>query len=292
MTRRAMTSGADSFGRPGPRRVAIPILLACVLVLSLRPANAQQTQEGTMVTFPARGERVQGYLVRPAAAGFHSGVVLVHEWWGLNDQIKGVANRLAGEGYVVIVPDLYRGKLGKDAGWARILSQQLDESWAVDVLGAAATWLRTMDENHARRLPSQKMPVAIWGIGMGGRLSLAAALEGKDIQAVIMLYGSVVSGAEKIRPLGVPLLGIFGEEDRGVPKDQVKAFEATLKSEGKDATILLYRAVGTSFFNETRPGYDKTGAKMAWERTLQFLQEKLGAPAVAAPQGQTRQPEG
>jgi len=288
MTRRAMPPTTEALRRSGPRRVARLALLA--FAASLSPVLALPIEEGKLVTFEVRGEKVQAHHVRPAAAGFHAGVVIIHEWWGLNGQIKGVAERLAGEGYVVIVPDLFRGKLGTDAGWAYQLERELNESWAVDVIGAAADWLRTTASRVAGRPRGQKMPVATLGFGMGGKLSLAAALEGKEIQAAVIFYGSVESGMEALRSLSVPLLGIFADEDHDIPREQVKAFETALKGAGKDATIIIYRGVGHSFFNETRPNYEKSGAKIAWERTVEFLKEKIGAPAVAGPKGQNPPP--
>jgi carboxymethylenebutenolidase len=239
--------------------------------------------EGKMISLEPKGGRIEAYLAHPPDAKRHPGVVLVHDWWGLNDQIKGVAGRLAGEGYVVIVPDLYRGKVGTDAGWAHQLSRGLDERWAVETIGAAIDWLRLLDAREGGRPAGDALPMAIWGIGMGGKLSLQTALAGKDLQAAVMFYSEVEPDSQKLKPLKAPLLGIFADEDHGIPSDKVKAFEAALKEAGKDSTIIIYRSVGHGFFNEKRPNFEKTAAKMAWERTLQFLQEKLGTPAQRAP---------
>jgi carboxymethylenebutenolidase len=212
----------------------------------------------------------------------YPGVVVIHEWWGLNDQIKGVADRLAGEGYLAIVPDLYRGKVPTDAGYAHDLMRGVNENWAVTVIEGAATWLRANDAKERKRTPGQRMPVATLGFCFGGRLSLATALKGADIQAMAMFYGSVETDPKVLEPIAVPVLGIFGNEDRGIPLDQVKAFEAALKAAGKKATILVYTGVGHAFFNEERPGYDPDVSIDAWERTKMFLLDSLGRPAVGA----------
>jgi carboxymethylenebutenolidase len=267
-----------------------------VLVLALGAAAATQAaaptatlaiEEGKMVALEVRGEPVQAYTVRPMRAGLYPGVVVIHEWWGLNSQIKGVADRAAEVGYVAIAPDLYRGKLGTDAGLAHELMRGLNENYAVDVIKSAVGWLRAHDAKTTRRAPGREMPVATLGFCMGGRLSLATALKGADIQAAVMYYGSVETDPRTLQPLAVPLLGIFGNEDRGIPLDQIKAFEAALKEAGKDATVLVYPGVGHAFFNEERPGYDKEASHDAWERTRTFLSQKLAqaqmAPAPPAP---------
>jgi carboxymethylenebutenolidase len=228
--------------------------------------------------------------VRPVASAPYPGIVLLHEWWGLNEQIKGVADRLAEEGFVVLVPDLFRGKLGTDAGWAHQLARDLDETWALEVIGDAADWLRRPGAGDAARPPGTRTPVATVGFGLGGKLSLQAALRGKPIQAAAMIYGEVEPHADALRPLEVPLLGIFADEDRRIPRDGVKAFEAALKEAGKDATIVIFRGVGHGFFNETRPNFEKDAIKPTWDRLLPFLREKLGVPAPSPGAGPAEAP--
>ena len=282
MTRRALSLPDAQSGRRA-------FLLACFLVsVSSTPSSAAApvpVGEGKMITLEPKGGRMEAFLSRPQESGLHPGVVIVHDSWGLNDQIKGVANRLAGQGYVVIVPDLYRGKLGTDAGWARQLSRGLDEKWAVGTIGDAIDWLRSLDAREGRRRAGEEMPVAIWGIGMGGKLSLETALGGKDLQAAVMFYSDVETDAQKLKPLAVPLLGIFADEDHDIPTKKVKDFEAALKELEKDSTIIIYRSVGHGFFNEKRPNFEKTATTAAWERILQFFQERLKGPAEGAPQG-------
>lgn len=232
-------------------------------------------QEGKLVSLQVRGEPVKAYVSQPLKAGTYPGVVVVHEWWGLNAQIKGVAERAAEDGYVVIAPDLYRGKLGTDAGIAHELMRGLNENYALDVVEQAIGWLRASESGTAKRKPGQEMPVGVLGFCMGGRIALATALKPADIQSIAMFYGSVETQPEALKPLHVPLLGIFGNEDHGIPLDQIKAFEAALKESGKQATVLVYPGVGHAFFNEERPGYDKEVAFDAWERTRMFLKETL-----------------
>ena len=250
------------------------------LVLASAPAYAGvPIQEGKMVSLQVRGEAVKAYVSQPMRAGLYPGVVVIHEWWGLNGQIKGVADRTAEDGYVAIAPDLYRGKLGTDAGLAHELMRGLNENYALDVVAQAIDWLRANEKQTARRPAGQEMPVGVLGFCMGGRIALATALKPADIQSAVMFYGSVETQKDALKPLQVPLLGIFGNEDHGIPLDQIKAFETALKESGKQATVLVYPGVGHAFFNEERPGYDKEVAGDAWERTRMFLKETL----VAAP---------
>ena len=242
--------------------------------------SAVPIQPGQMVSFEVRGEKVAAYTVRPAKADFYPAVVVIHEWWGINDQIKGVADRLAENGYRAIVPDLYRGKVATDPNLAHELMRGLNENWAVDVVAGAVDWVRAKDAEETRRRKGDRVAVATLGFCMGGRISLATALKGKDIQAAVMYYGSVETDKEALQGLKVPLLGIFGNEDNGIPVDQIKAFEAALKDLGKDASIRIYPGVGHAFFNETRPSYDKESAEDSWAQTQTFLKEKLAAQAA------------
>lgn len=258
-------------------------LLAASLGTAAVSAAPMPIQEGRTLTYKVRDEQVQAYLVRPQKAGSYPGVVIIHEWWGLNEQIKHVADRLAEDGYMVLAPDLYKGKLGTDAGLAHDLMRALNEGWAVEVVTGAVAQLRGLDVRERRGTPTgQRIPVGMIGFDMGGRLSLATALAGADVQAVVSYYGTVETKKETLQSLSVPLLGIYGNEDFGIPLDQIRAFEAALKEEGKDATILVYPGVGHAFFNEDRPSYDAETAKDSWERTRMFLRKNLTADATAA----------
>jgi carboxymethylenebutenolidase len=230
---------------------------------------------GSDITFEAEGETVNAYLARPVGRGPHPGIVIILEWWGLNDQIKGVVDRFAGIGYLALAPDLYRGKVARDAGLAHDLSRGLSETRAVGIVKGAVAHLRSLEGARDR-------PVATLGFCMGGRISLASALKGADVQATVIFYGSVETTPEALAPIRAPVLGIFGREDRGIPVADVERFEAALKTAGKDATIIIYRGAGHAFFNEERSSYDMEVAQDAWHRTREFLDKYL-KPAPAAP---------
>jgi carboxymethylenebutenolidase len=244
-------------------------------------AIAGPIEAGRNISYKVRDEQVQAYLARPQKTGMLPGVVVIHEWWGLNEQIKRVADRLAEEGYMAIAPDLYRGKVGTDAGLAHELMRGLNENWAVDVVTGAVAQLRAIEVRERRgAAPTGRMPVGTIGFCMGGRISLATALAGADVQGAVMYYGSVETSKEALKPLSVPLLGIYGNEDRGIPLDQIRAFETALKEAGKDATVLVYPGVGHAFFNEERPSYDEEAAKDSWERTKMFFKKNLTPEAA------------
>jgi carboxymethylenebutenolidase len=272
------------------RPTLFSLLVLAAVAAPCSDALAAPIQEGKIVTYKVREEQVQAYLVRPQKAGTYPGVVVIHEWWGLNDQIKRVADRIAEEGYMAIAPDLYRGKLGTDAGLAHELMRGLNETWAVDVVTGAVGQLRGIEvrERRGGPAPATRMAVGTLGFCMGGRISLATALAGADVQATVMYYGSVETSKDALKPLDVPLLGIYGNEDRGIPLDQIRAFEAALKESGKDATVLVYPGVGHAFFNEDRPSYDAEAAKDSWERTKMFFRKNLTPEAAgAAPKRRT-----
>lgn len=229
---------------------------------------------GTMVGYKAGDETVRAYMAAPRGQGPRPGVVVIHEWWGLNDQIKGVADKIALQGYNVLVPDLYRGKVAEEPDLAHELMRGLDEERAVGIIKGAVGYLKGLRGAAA-------MPVDTIGFCMGGGLSLATALAGAEVQGTVMFYGSVKTSEASVAPLRAPLLGLFGDEDRGIPVDDVKKFEAALKSAGKDASIVVYPHAGHAFMNEKRPSYVPDAAKDAWGRVTEFFGRTLKPKAGA-----------
>jgi carboxymethylenebutenolidase len=222
-----------------------------------------------MVEIQAAGEKVPAYVALPAAGAARGGVVVAHEWWGLNEQIKGVAERLAAEGYAAIVPDLYRGVVAGDPEKAHELMRGLQDGRASSILRAAASYLQAQEDLAGRR-------TGIMGFCMGGRLALLAAMDGKELAGAVMFYGAPVIEKERLSALSAPVLGLFGAQDKGIPLSDVKAFETAAKAAGKNVEIQLYEGAGHAFFNETRPAYNKDAAADAWKRTLAFFERALG----------------
>jgi carboxymethylenebutenolidase len=239
---------------------------------------------GETLTYQAGGETVQAYLGNFPGSRNSPGMVIIHDYWGLNDQIKGTVDRLTRLGYVVLAPDLFKGKLVSDPGLAQDMRRALDEERAVTIVKGAIDELRKIDRVNNRM-------VATIGFGMGGRVSLAAALRGADVQATVLFYGSVPTTREGVSPLKAPILGVFGGGDHAVPEKDVTLFQAALKEAGMDAKIVSYPGVGHCFMDETRSDYEPEEAKDAWIQMRDWLAVKLEpklpsrrAPVTPAPE--------
>ncbi len=250
----------------------VPLKLAAVLMLVFAPWCAPGVlAAGDTVTYEAGGETIRAYVAKPADADGRPGIVLVHHLWGLDSHTMSVADRFALLGYVVVAPDLYRGRLGTDFGLAQEMMRRLDEGRAVAVVQGAIGHLRSMKGGGGR-------PVALVGFGMGGRVALATALEGENVQALVIFYGRPEATPEAVMRIGAPVLGVFGKDDRVVPVEEARKFEAALKAAGKQATIIIYAGLAHAFFDDSRADHDPEMAKDAWFRTKDFLSEILGPP--------------
>ena len=208
------------------------------------------------------------FVAWPAGKEQAPAIVVAHEWWGLNGQIRSLARRLAQEGYVTIVPDLYHGKVADDPEYAHELSRGLDEEKALVDLDAAATWLRSQPRVGKGRL-------GVVGFCMGGRISQLFALHSPEVSAAVMFYGRPETDPDRLKALKAPLQGHFGGEDRGIGQDQVDALRAGLTKAGKGVDIYSYPGAGHAFMNEARSSYHPDAARQAWARMLQFYQKYL-----------------
>ncbi len=198
-------------------------------------------------------------------------IVLIQEWWGINEQILGVARRLAQAGYNVLVPDLYRGKLASDSDEAKHLMTGLDFPDALfqDLAGAVAT----AREHHGK--------VAVLGFCMGGALALAAAVHLADLDAAVVFYGIPPAQLADASKLRAPLLAHFAEHDDWCTPEAVRALEDQLRDTTTEYELHRYNA-HHGFFNEARSEvYDPGAATDAWRRTLSFLARHLGGEQPA-----------
>jgi carboxymethylenebutenolidase len=216
------------------------------------------------------GKPVQGYLAYPAAAeGGLPGVLVFHEWWGLNDNIRAMTDQLAAQGYVALAADLYLGRTADSPERARVL---VEEALAdPDVMG------QNLRSAHAY-LKDQVKATRIGTIGwcLGGMLSLRTALLVPDqVDAAVIYYGRVGSDPETLKPLRAPVLGIFGGADAGIPVESVRAFEQALKALGKDVTIHVYEGAEHAFANPSGRSYQPEPAADAWQKALTFLASHL-----------------
>ena len=246
------------------------LILGGVMVYDLNAGP--QTTDHTNTTYTAAdGTTLVGYLAQPDTPGPHPAVLLIHEWWGLNEGIIVLADALAAEGYVVFAPDAYRQRLATTVPGALYLRLGTPEEQVHSDVDTALTYLRGLPDVDAQR-------VASMGFCFGGGHSLQLGMrQSENLALTIMYYGAVVTDPDLLRPLteGQPVLGIFGEDDTSIPTADVLEFEAALNSLNIPNEITIYPGVGHAFLTEDN--YDAAGstAATAWQQTLAFLAENL-----------------
>jgi len=222
---------------------------------------------GRMIAYgEAKDRNLMGYLAMPAdAAEPKPGLIVIHEWWGLNDNIRAAADRLAGEGYIALAIDLYDGQLATTPGEAQTLMGSLmaDQEPARVNIGQAHDYLK-------KYALSPSVGVIGWCLGGGWSLQ-SALLLGDQLDGVVMFYGQVNSDPEVLDALQAPLLGLFAGQDRSIKLADVETFRDTLQSLGKEATIHVYPAADHAFANPSGGNYNKIAAEDAWARTVKFL---------------------
>ncbi|HOB46711.1 MAG TPA: dienelactone hydrolase family protein [Zoogloea sp.] len=229
---------------------------------------------GNMVSFNRPdGQRVQGYLAEPAQAAGAPAIVVIQEWWGLNGQIRGVADRLALAGYVALVPDLYRGKLTVEAEEAHHLMSGLDfgDAASQDIRGAV------------QYLKTRSTKVGVTGFCMGGALTLLALSNVPELDAGVVWYGCPPLEYIDASKIKVPVQGHFGTQDQFFAIATIDELETKLKAAGVAADFHRYLA-HHAFANETAVGpgripatqYDPVWAQQAWDRALRFFGRTLG----------------
>ena len=224
----------------------------------------------------ADDELVYGYFAAPADV-FEPlpAIILIHEWWGLNDNVRAMADRLAGEGYMVLAVDLYSGNTATSPEGARQLMLDVVENpepAKANILDA----YRFLETAGAPSIASLG-----WCFGGGWSLTAAQLLPDK-LDASVIYYGQVTSDEDKLRPLEVPILGLFAGNDTGIKVESVESFRAALERLRKDHEIHIYPGVGHAFANPSGQNYDAEAAEDAWSKTLDFLARHLASDASAA----------
>ncbi len=235
-----------------------------ILMVASVPLWGAPRLETATVTYKSGMEELRGYLARPAGAGPFPALVVIHEWWGLNTQVKGMAEELAREGYVTLAVDLYRGRVTRNPSEAHELMRGLPEDQAIRDLKAAVSYLRGRSDVHGDRIGSI-------GWCMGGGYSLALAINQPDLAACVVYYGRLATDKRLLDRIQAPVLGLFGEEDRGIPPSAVQAFEQAMKALDKDVQVHIYPGAGHAFANPGRPSYRRTATQDSWKRTVAFL---------------------
>lgn len=221
------------------------------------------------VHFASNGSTAHGYLAVPES-GSGPGVIVIQEWWGLVDHIADVCNRLAGEGFVALAPDLFGGATTHDPTEASKLMQQLPVAQAATDLAGAIDFLL----EHSSVTSSQ---VGAVGFCMGGGFVLVlAAQQGDRVGAAVPFYGAIPGEMPDFSRLSAPVLGHFGEEDEGVPPDTVRTLAEAIEQQSGAAPEIHFYPAGHAFFNDQNPSsYAPEQAELAWSRTLDFLRSTL-----------------
>ena len=219
-------------------------------------------------------ELVYGHFVAPSDV-FEPlpAVIVIHEWWGLNDNVRQMAERLAGEGYIVLAIDLYAGQVASTPAEARELMLEVieDPEPARANIKAAYDFLETAG---APRIASLG-----WCFGGGWSLN-TAQLFPEDLDAAVIYYGQVTDDETKLSPVQAPILGLFAADDTGIKVESVEAFRQVLERLEKDHEIHIYPGVGHAFANPTGQRYNAEAAEDAWLKTLDFLARHLGSPSL------------
>ena len=248
--------------------------------------NSSITLENKTVNY---FENANGYLVYPISTTTLSSVesnisaninnnalpavVMIHEWWGLNENIKNMAENLAKEGYVVLAVDLYNGQVANTTESAQNLVSKVREnpSESINNLQHAVRYLTSLENVNSSKIASLG-----WCFGGGQSLQLALNTEPEyPLAATIIYYGNLVSDPESLSKIKWPVLGIFGDQDKSISVDSVKQFEAALNDNGITNEIYIYKGVGHAFANPSGDNYAQQETQDAWQKTVSFLKEYL-----------------
>ena len=240
-------------------------LLTLILSLSLSAFAA----DGKSVSYKSGDDTVTGMLYAPAGKGPFPALIVIHEWWGLNDWVKEQASKFADEGYVALAVDLYRGKVATTPDLAHELMRGVPDDRAARDLRSAFDYLASQGNVKKDRIGSI-------GWCMGGGYSLTVALLEPTLAADVINYGHLATDTAELKKINAPILGIFGGQDRGIPPEDVKKFGASLDQLGKKVEVKIYPDAGHAFENpNNKQGYRAEDAADAWTRTVAFLASTL-----------------
>jgi carboxymethylenebutenolidase len=209
----------------------------------------------------------KAYLSLPEGEAPFPAVVVIQEWWGLNDNIKHWTDRLAADGYAALAVDLYDGTVATTREEAMAAMQSVQDDRAAEILNAGCDFLKEDERVQASALGSI-------GWCFGGGWSLRTAIMRPDLDAAVIYYGRLTDDPDELRKIQAGLLGIFGNQDQGIPPEAVNAFERALEKADVEHEILRYDA-NHAFANPSGARYDQEAAADAWEHVREFLAEEL-----------------
>jgi carboxymethylenebutenolidase len=234
-------------------------------LVALFAATSAFAADAKPVSYKSADETVQGILYTPAGTGPFPALVVIHEYWGLNDWVKEQASKLADQGYVSLAVDLYRGKVATTPDMAHEIMRGVPEDRAKRDLHAAVEFLKSRPNVKKDRIGSI-------GWCMGGGYALDVALQEPDLAATVINYGHLATDPETLKKINAPMLGLFGGQDHGITPDDVHKFEASMKHLGKKIDVKIYDDAGHAFENpNNKDGYRAEDTADAWRRTIDFL---------------------
>lgn len=227
--------------------------------------------QGTSVQYVMGDDRTTGYLAVPEGAGPFPALIIIHEWNGLVDRVRQVADAFADQGYVTLAADLYAGRTGRTREENAALAREVrgNVPAAIANLDAAQQFLRTRPDVTGR--------VGVMGWCFGGGIALSYGLGGAQHDATAIFYGSLIEDPEALRALTHPVYGTFAANDRGIPPEQVARFAAALDAIGIENDIHVYDHVGHGFWLrvDEDPATRAAPAQHAWDRLMAFLRKAL-----------------
>ncbi|HKV55514.1 MAG TPA: dienelactone hydrolase family protein [Candidatus Binataceae bacterium] len=232
---------------------------------------ATQQVNGREVSYPGKGGTLKAYVAEAAGGGPRPAVIVVQEWWGLDEHIKDIARRFAAEGYFAVAPDLYSRqghKVTKDPNVAGELMGNLKQSDGIDDLLSTVDWIKAQGGAQASR-------IGVIGFCMGGSYATALPCVSRDIKAAAPFYGEIPSD-DRLQNLNCPIFYAYGENDGWIQRKDVDRLASTLKKFNKPGEVKVYGGCSHGFFNDTRADiYSAKDAKDAWERSLKLFEQNL-----------------
>lgn len=253
------------------RVLIITVLSIVVLLAGFAAADAYAFASGTEYHNLSQSETLSGYVAQPEQA-IGVGVLLLHEWWGLTEDIVRKADLLASQGYVVVAPDLYRGRLARTVPGALMLRLATPDEATFAVADAAYEFLNDRVDHGT----------GVVGFCFGGTQAMALGRRTPGVAATVIFYGSgLITSPDQVDSLGEsgPVLGIFGAEDASIPLEEVEQFEAALAARDVRHQVSVYDGVGHAFVEYSRLN-DGGAAEEAWEEMVAFLESVLVPEAV------------
>src|SRR6266496_486527 len=241
------------------------LLIAFSVLLLAISASASTSKD---VTFQSDGDTVKAIAFAPEGKGPFPAIIVIHEWWGLNDWVKEQASKLADQGYLALAVDFYRGKGATTRDEAHELSRAPADRVKRD-LRAAFVYLQSQPNVKKER-------IGAIGWCWGGGFSLQVALQEPTLAADVINYGDVSADPDQLKKISAPILGLFGAKDQGITPDDVKKFGEELDKLGKKADITVYPDAGHGFQNPVNgPGYNPKDTADAWKKINDFFARTL-----------------